>query len=241
VFDKEVVAVEMPDPPWRTGRGKPARQALSQDLIVDTAMKILAAEGLGAISMRRIAQALNTGAASLYAHIGNKEELYELMFDRVLGDVELPEPDPTRWREQLKELCQQQIRAMIEHPGIAKVVMETLIPVGPNALRQGEAALAILRAGGLSERDAAFAFDALSLYAKAYALEVSRWQLGEFDRDEIAERTRQITEYMAALPPDAFPNLLAIAPLFSAESAKARLDFALDAFIAGLTSPPPRN
>jgi len=226
--------VEMPDPPWRTGRGRPARQALSQQLIVDTAMKLLAAEGLAAVSMRRIAQDLNTGAASLYAHIGNKEELYELMFDRVLGDVELPEPDPARWREQLKDVCRRQVQAMIEHPGIAKVVMETLIPVGPNALRQGEGVLAILRAGGLSARAAAFAFDALGLYAKAYALEVSRWQMGDYNPEELAERGRQMAEYMASLPPASFPNLLEVGPLFSAETAKERFEFALDAFITGL-------
>ena len=226
--------MEMPEPPWRTTRAKPARQPLSQELIVDTAMKILATEGLNGVSMRRIAQALNTGAASLYAHISNKEELYELMFDRVLGEVELPEPDPERWREQLKDVCRRQVQAMIEHPGIAKVVMETLIPIGPNALRQGEGILAILRAGGLSGRAAAFAFDALGLYSKAYALEVTRWRPGDVDPAELAERGRQIGEYMASLPPEAFPNLLEVGPLFSAETAQERFEFAIDAFIAGL-------
>jgi AcrR family transcriptional regulator len=224
----------MPEPPWRTARAKPAKQPLSQQLIVDTAMKLLASEGLAGVSMRRVAQALNTGAASLYAHVRNREELYELMFDRVLGDLELPEPDPKRWHEQLKDVMRRQVRAMIEHPGIARVVMETLIPIGPNALRQGEGILAIMRAGGLSARDAAFAFDALGLYAKAYALEVSRWQAGDYDPDELAERGRQIGEYMSALPPDAFPNMLEVGPLFSAETAWERFEFAIDAFIAGL-------
>lgn len=226
--------VEMPDPPWRTARTRTAKRPLSQELILDAAMKILAAEGLGAVSMRRIAQALNTGAASLYAHVRDKEELYELIFDRVLGDVELPKPDPKRWREQLKEVLSRQVRVMIEHPGVAKVVMETLIPIGPNALRQGEAMLAILRAGGLSARAAAFAFDALGLYAKAYALEVSRWRSGDFDPEKLAERGRLIAEYMAALPPDAFPNMLEVGPLFSEETAWERFEFAVDAFIAGL-------
>ena len=226
--------VEMPDPPWRTTRTKATRHPLSQDLIVDTAMKLLAAEGLDAVSMRRIAQALNTGAASLYAHVRDKEELYELIFDRVLGDVEPPEPDPKRWREQLKEMLRRQVQVMVEHPGIAKVVMETLIPIGPNALRQGEGMLAIMRAGGLSARAAAFAGDALSLYAKAYAVEVSRWRTGDFDRDKIAERGRQMGEYMSSLPPDAFPNMLEVGPLFNEETATERFEFALDAFIAGL-------
>jgi AcrR family transcriptional regulator len=233
---EEVVAVGTPEPPWRSPRRKPARQPLGRELIVDTAMKILAAEGLDAVSMRRIAQALNTGPASLYAHIGNKDELYELMFDRVLGEIELPEPDPKRWREQLKEVGRAQARAMVQHPGIARVVMDTVVPVGPNALRHGERVLAILRAGGLSERAAAFAFDALGLYVKAYAVEASRWMRGEIDPEEVAERGRQITEYMAALPPDVFPNMLAIGPLFSADTAVERFEFALDAFVGGLAA-----
>lgn len=223
----------MPEPPWRPAR-RPVRQPLGRDLIVDTAMEILAAEGIDAVSMRRIAQALSTGPASLYAHISNKEELYELMFDRVLGGIELPEPDPERWREQLKELCRAEVRAMTRYPGIARVMTEMLIPVGPNALRHAEAALAIFRAGGLSERDAAFAFDALSLYAKAYALEVSRWH--QSDAGELAERGRQISAYMSALPPDAFPNLLGIGPLLNEHTAEERFEFAVDAFLGGIAA-----
>lgn len=228
--------MEVPDPPWRSARRKPVRKPLSQALVVDTALEILAKEGLDAVSMRRIAQALDTGPASLYAHIGNKDELVELMFDRVLGEVTVPEPDPANWREQVKTVARAQVRALEANPGIARVVMETLIPVGPNALRLAEGLLAILRAGGLSERQAAFGFDALGLYVKAYALEVSRWQAGEFDPDELAERGRQVEEYISSLPPNSFPNLLAIGPLFGEETAVERFDFALEVFLRGLAA-----
>jgi AcrR family transcriptional regulator len=229
-----VFRVEIPEPPWRTAQRKPTRRPLSRDLIVDTALGLLEKEGLDALSMRRVAQALNTGPASLYAHVRNRDELCELMFDRVLGEVPLPEPDPARWREQLKDLCLQQVRAMIAYPGIAQVVMNAMIPIGPNALRHGEGMLAILRAGGLSERQAAFAFDALGLYNKAYAAEVSVWRSADYDQAEMAERGRQMAEYMSSLPTGTFPNMLAIGPLFSAETGWERLEFALDTFIAGL-------
>jgi AcrR family transcriptional regulator len=228
--------VELPEPPWRSTQRKPARQALSRDLIVDTALALLEKEGLDALSMRRVAQALNTGPASLYAHVRNRDELCEMMFDRILGELDVPTPDPEHWREQLKELCLTQVRAMIMYPGIAQVVSNTMIPVGPNALRHGEGMLAILRAGGLSERHAAFAFDALGLYGKAYAAEASVWKSADFDEAEMAERGRQMTEYMNSLPSGTFPNLLAIGSLFSAETARERLEFAIDMFIAGLDS-----
>ncbi|CAM4058604.1 TetR/AcrR family transcriptional regulator [Kibdelosporangium persicum] len=224
--------MELPDPPWRTGARKPVRQPLSRDKIVDTALGLLEKEGIEALSMRRVAQALNTGPASLYAHVRNRDELCELMFDRVLGDVELPEADPARWRDQLKELCFGQVKAMIAYPGIAAVVMNAMIPAGPNALRHGEAMLAILRAGGLSESQAAWAFDALGLYGKAYAVEVTSWRDGS--QEEMAERARQMTEYVRSLPAGTFPNLIAIGPLFSAQTAHERFEFAIDTFIAGL-------
>lgn len=199
---------------------------------MDTALALLEKEGVEALSMRRVAQALHTGPASLYAHVRNRDELCELMFDRILGELDLPEPEPARWREQLKDLCLAQVKAMITYPGIAQAVMNAMIPIGPNALRHSEAMLAILRAGGLSERDSAYAFDALSLYGKAYAAEAGVWRSADFDESEMADRARQMTEYMSSV--GTFPNMLAVGPLFSGETAQDRLEFAIDTFIAGL-------
>lgn len=226
------VPVELPDPPWRTAARKPVRQPLSRDKIVDTALGLLAKDGIEALSMRRVAQALGTGPASLYAHVQNRDELCELMFDRILGEVDLPEPDPARWRDQLKQLCADQVEAMVTYPGIATVVMNAMIPLGPNALRHGDTMLAILRSGGLTERQAAWAFDALSLYAKAYAAEVTAWR--DSSGEEMAQRGRQVAEYMRSLPDGTFPNLVAVGPLFSGDTARERFEFAVDTFIAGL-------
>lgn len=226
--------MDLPEPPWRSGQRKPAKQPLSRDLIVGTALGLLEKEGLEALSMRRVAQALSTGPASLYAHVRNRDELCELMFDRILGEVEVPPADPARWREQLKELCFAQVKAMTAYPGIATVVMNAMIPIGPNALRHGEGMLAILRAGGLTVRQAAWAFDALGLYGKAYAAEVATWTSGDLDPAEMAERASQMTAYMESLPAGTFPNLLAVGSLFSGETAHERFTFAIDTFIAGL-------
>lgn len=169
----------VPPPPWRRApRRRAAKPALSQELVVKTALEILAEEGFDAVTMRRVAQELETGPASLYAHVSNKDELAELMLDAVLGDLPLPAPDPARWDEQVKDLVRAQIHAMVAHPGIARVAWNIAVPVNPSALHQGEAMLALLRAGGLDLKQATFAGDALSLYAKAYAYEASGWTWG---------------------------------------------------------------
>lgn len=199
-----------------------------------TALEILAKEGLDAVTMRRVAQELETGPASLYAHVSNKDELAELMLDAVLAEAPIPEPDPARWDEQVKELVRGQIRVMVAHPGIARVAWDIAVPVTPSSLQQGEAMLALLRAGGLTLKQATFAGDALSLYAKAYAYEASGWTWGDIDEAETAKRGEQMVAYMRSLPAESFPNMLRIGEFFSAETATERLEFALDVHLAGL-------
>lgn len=223
----------VPPPPWRsTPRSR--KPALSQDLVVKTALEILAEKGLEALTMRRVATELGTGPASLYAHVANKDELTELMLDAVLADIPVPEPDPKRWTKQAKDLVKAQIAAMMAYRGIARAAWDIPVPVNPHALRLGEAMLAILRAGGLTLKQATFAGDALSLYAKAYAYEGASWRWGEYDQNEVDERGRQMDAYMQSLPPTMFPNMLQIGEFFNEGTARERLDFALDIFLAGL-------
>src|SRR4051812_40906946 len=118
--------------PW-VAKG-PGKRRLSVDSIVGAGLEILAADGADAVTMRAVASRLGTGAASLYAHVRDKSELHALMLDAVIGEVEVPDADPGRWREQIKAFCWNQYRAMVRHPGIAAVSLAH-IPTGPNALR----------------------------------------------------------------------------------------------------------
>src|SRR6201999_3770487 len=88
----------------RSTRARPAKAPLSEEVILDTAMRILREEGLDAVSMRRLATELDTGPASLYVYIRNRDDLLNALFDRVGGMVELEVPDPARWREQVHRL-----------------------------------------------------------------------------------------------------------------------------------------
>jgi AcrR family transcriptional regulator len=79
-------------------------------------LRLLDRDGLDALSMRRGADELGTGAASLYWHVGSKDGLLDLVFDRVIGEQPIPAPDPKRWKEQLKEVARAQRSASIRHP-----------------------------------------------------------------------------------------------------------------------------
>src|ERR1700734_3883950 len=103
----------------RSTRDRPAKPPLSEDVVVDAALAVLQSDGLEAVTMRRVAAALDTGAASLYVYVSGREGLLQAMLDRVTGTVELEPPDPSRWRAQLHSLLRRLHHALVAHPGIA--------------------------------------------------------------------------------------------------------------------------
>lgn len=228
---------EIPTPPWRRPR-KDTRQRrpLSQELIVETAMRILDAEGLDALSMRRVAMELRTGPASLYAHVTSKDELLELMIDRIVAEIEMPAPDPGRWQEQVLEAARAAHRVWTRHPGIARAALAN-IPVGPNSLHFSEGLLAILRSGGVPDQPAAWFLDRLALYVLADAFEESlHRERGRATPEAAQEYFDQIHAYYRSLPPDRFPIITSmIEPLMSGDG-EDRLGFGVELMVRGLAS-----
>src|SRR4051812_22030872 len=154
----------------RSARERPARPPLSREALVDAGLKVLEAEGLDAVTMRRVAAELDTGAASLYVYVANRDELLDLMLDRVVSTIEIEPLDPERWREQVKGLLTREVEVMDAYPGIARVAVAS-IPSGESAMRAAEALLSYLRAGGVPDLSAAWAADLLHLFTTGMALE----------------------------------------------------------------------
>jgi TetR/AcrR family tetracycline transcriptional repressor len=224
----------IPEAPWLRTRRKRVRAQLSRDTIVDAALRVLDREGAQGLSMRRIAEELGCGAGAIYWHVENKEQLIQLVFDRVIAELPLPEPDSARWREQVKDAARAEREAMRRHPGIAELSFGR-IPVGPNAMRYFEWHLALMRAGGLSDSVAALAGDLMHLYIGAFAYEECvgmRTPSGAGPADFIAE----MRAYLASLPADAFPNLSGLADEITRAGSDERFDFAIDVLLAGFVA-----
>src|SRR5690348_16561841 len=119
----------MSEPPWRPGgirRPKPVRPAkmpLTRAEIVQAGLRIVQREGIDAVSMRRVASEFDTGPSSLYAHVTNKDELLQLMFDELCGLVETPAPVAARWKEQVKELARSGHKALTDHNDLARAAL----------------------------------------------------------------------------------------------------------------------
>src|SRR3954452_19348213 len=73
----------------RSTRDRPAKEPLSEAAVVDAALAILQSDGLAAVTMRRVATALDTGPASLYVYVAGREGLLQAMLDHVAATVEL--------------------------------------------------------------------------------------------------------------------------------------------------------
>src|ERR1700744_5336404 len=145
----------------RSTRDRPAKAPLSEGAIVDAALAILGSEGLDAVTMRRVAAALDTGAGSLYVYVAGREGLLEAMTDRITATIDLPIPDPSRWRDQLHSLLEDMREALLAHPGIAAATM-VAPPRTPVAMRLLECLFGLLLAGGLDAQDAAWTADILA-------------------------------------------------------------------------------
>jgi TetR/AcrR family tetracycline transcriptional repressor len=234
-------ALDPPVPPWSgvtKRRAKPlVKQPLTREAIVAAAMKVLDAEGLDAVSMRRVAQELDTGAASLYAHVANKDELLDLMLDQVMGEMRWPDPDPEHWQDKVRELMHEQRRVLGLHRDFARATLGR-VPFGPNGLRGIEHVIALMRGVGLPPRVISWAADATSLLVSAAAYEDSiRASIWPNATDEqIHEYIQGMCEYMKNLPPDQFPNLVALAEPLLTGGTDERFAFAVDLMVRGLAS-----
>jgi AcrR family transcriptional regulator len=129
-------------------RTRPAKSPLSQEAIVATALDLLSREGMAGLSLRKVAAALDTGAASLYVYVANLDELHALVLDRVLGEVVTPPEQDGDWRYRLKATLRSYSEALYARPGLAQVALST-IPSGPNTVELTESLLDLLERGGV--------------------------------------------------------------------------------------------
>ncbi|WP_030304055.1 TetR/AcrR family transcriptional regulator [Streptomyces katrae] len=123
--------------PGRAGRGP--RPAHTRESIAAEAVRIADAEGIEAVSMRRVAAGIGAGTMSLYNYVPRKEDLYELMADAVSGEYE-PAPPTGDWRADLLGLARQARELMHRHPWLPRL-LSPVYGFGPNALRHLEHSL----------------------------------------------------------------------------------------------------
>jgi AcrR family transcriptional regulator len=144
-----------PDP---APAGPPRRRAwgtLNRAKILDAALRIAREEGMGALTIRRLAAELGASRMALYRHVADKDELLALVTDAIAEhEVVPPGIDEGPWDRRLRLLAAGIRRELAAYPGLADIAT-TRVQHGPGALRTVELTLDILAEAGLDERQAA--------------------------------------------------------------------------------------
>lgn len=145
---------------WGTGEraSRGPKPGLTLDRIVTAAVAVADAEGLAAVSMRRLSTELGTGTMSLYRYVPGKAELLDLMLDRVLGEPLSAEPGrpagaddaPEDWRAAVNTMARTYLDNLRRHPWLLKINQARTV-LGPSALRGLELSLTALRSMGLRD------------------------------------------------------------------------------------------
>ncbi|HKA97465.1 MAG TPA: TetR/AcrR family transcriptional regulator C-terminal domain-containing protein, partial [Streptosporangiaceae bacterium] len=167
-----------------------------------------------------------------YWHVGSKDGLLDLVFDHVIGEQHIPDPDPAHWQEQLKQVARTQRATILRHRDIVAVSLGR-VPMGPNALRYAERVLAILRAGGVPDQLAVAGHHLLIAVVNGFTLDETT-DAPPADGEASTPSPDAARDYIASLPPAQFPNLTAVAGNFADADPDQRFELLLDLFVDGL-------
>jgi AcrR family transcriptional regulator len=222
--------------PAGSRRERPAKPALSRSGIVAAALAVMRAEGLDRVTMRRLAAELDTGAASLYVYVRNTAELHAAMLEELLGQIDLSPVTASAsaddWQDRLVAVLASYTAILVEHPGLAQSALVTR-PSGPAYFGLADGILALLEAGGIPGRRAAWALDLLLHVATATAVEHGIRERAIDAKDE----EEALAAALRDAPADRFPHIAAIG---AAElmSGPGRLDWGFRVLINGVIDTP---
>jgi AcrR family transcriptional regulator len=217
----------------------PARKPpITAERITDAALQVVASDGYDALTIRSVAKVLGTGPSSLYAHIVNKADIDDLLIGRLCSQVVLPEPDPARWQQQIRDVCGQIRDQYLKYPGIPRAAL-AMVGTNLEILRVSEGLFSILLAGGIEPQTAAWAMDAISLYVAAHSLETSLVQQRQQDPDATwVVSQEELVRRFSALPETKFPRTRRYATELTSGTGDERFDFTLGLLISHLAQPP---
>jgi TetR/AcrR family transcriptional regulator, tetracycline repressor protein len=211
--------------------GESARRTLTRERVVAEALAIISAEGAAALSMRAIAARLGVVPGALYRHVRSKEQLYDLVLDAVLAEVDCQADPADPWAAQVAALAHRLRAALESHPGIA-ALLKSRDPVSPASLTVAEAFLAPLRAAGLPGRPAALGFRLVYDYTVGFALG-DPTSPAEQRLSDPATR-QELHAFLRSLPASRFPVLAADGTLAWADDRDLRFSSGLDTLLRGL-------
>ncbi|TKJ34235.1 TetR/AcrR family transcriptional regulator [Blastococcus sp. CCUG 61487] len=204
---------------------RPRRDGLSLDAIVDAALAVLREHGSDGLTMRRVADELGTGAASLYRHVAGREELVALVVDAVLGRMEPVAPSPAGgWRAEFETTARRFRGHLLAHIEVVPLIRSAQM-LGPHSMAARETALRTLLDLGLAPGDAVAAYLAIVHFTVANVQLEARTGVDE------QNRRADLESLFAAQDVDRLPHLVAHAGSLATVTGEAEFEFGLAALL----------
>jgi TetR/AcrR family transcriptional regulator, tetracycline repressor protein len=214
------------------------RRALTRQRVIAEALDVISESGVETLSMRALATRLGVVPGALYRHVRSKEQLYDLILDGVLAEVDCQADPSLTWAGQITELAQR-LRVVLEnHPGIAGL-LKARDPLSPHSLALTEAFLTPLHAAGMPGAQTALAFRLIYDYTLGFALS-DRTTASEQRVRDTATR-RDLHAFLRSLPTDRFPVLVALGEYVWADDRDQRFSASLHTLIKGLRATRPHD
>ncbi|MFG2210822.1 TetR/AcrR family transcriptional regulator C-terminal domain-containing protein [Streptomyces sp. NPDC048638] len=179
--------------PVRERRPREGDTGLSRDAVVRAGLKIADAEGLRALSMRRVAAEFGVSSMALYRHVANKDELVLLMADAAFDGVDLPDPAPDGWRDRMEAGARLQWALYQRHPWLAQYLSITRPQPTPRGMALIEWTMA--RVAGMTPLTLIHMAITLLNYVRATAAGF------EDDREAEQESGMDRNQWMASMEP----------------------------------------
>ncbi|HSA53611.1 MAG TPA: TetR/AcrR family transcriptional regulator [Yinghuangia sp.] len=215
---------------------RPRAGGLSTTRIVDAALEVLRAEGVEALTVRAVADRLDTTSASLYRHIASRDELMALMADHVLGDIRVT-PTGRGWRADVEALMGELRRVLLAQP-LPASAGRSGSGYGPNALRLIDAALGMFLEAGLRTRQAAFAATTMIQFV-AGVVDIERSAFGRGARGAV--RADGFDQLLTVLPAEQFTALRAAGEAYLWMPAEEVFAYGMSRFLDGIAGQLPGN
>jgi TetR/AcrR family transcriptional regulator, tetracycline repressor protein len=214
-------------------RRAPEKTTLTPGTVVERAVALAEAEGLEAVTIRRLANDLGVTPMALYWHYSSKDELLDGMAASVFEAIDLSLDTTASWQEQLRALLGSILDALRAHPSTAALLSTRTVST-EQGLRATEVMLEVLRRAGFSPAEATqIARHALSTVVNLVAREpgvVAREESGR-----LTDTQRRGRLFLESLPPERYPRLVEAAePLSEGVKPDAYFTFGLDLLLAGI-------
>jgi len=209
------------------------RGRLSKDTVTERALKLADADGLEALTIRKLAQDLGVTPMALYWHFRSKEDLLEGMAERVWGELDVNVDRDAPWWEQLRALLGSLVSVLRAHTSAAQLFLQHE-KRNEAALRATEITLEILRSAGFGPAHAS-AIARSALWTGITLVMSEPGYDPELSAEQRAEKQRRAQVELALLPAARYPRLVeCAAPMSACDDPEFHYRFGIGVFIDGI-------